>query len=323
MSDFQIDAAILTDKQSCLRKVNLSQSWRLSRFRPKTLFDMLLRRGILQLSASKPIEQVASEARAAFLEKAAEPGLDLIGRDPYQAAKGWISLLEAVLYGLARTQIPVLHDPLPAKLTGSTDWKFLSWADDSGQLHRWVTVDQLEQNTIFKEMHSWRTFGDLVMARTPMVLHFIVIGQQKELGKFSSAWCRTWQFPNFKNRYWLWNKPEQSGWKAVYRIDTDWTAEEWIDKAWEQKAIAPLLEDILVEEPPEHVRLDTLRQIAEEAVATKQTLAEDWRQLPMSRGACDLFLPCAYQNVCFCKDFVDIESLGLYSRRKVPVLTGG
>ena len=89
MSEFSIDAATLHSKQACLRKVCLESEWRLTKFRPKSLFDMLLRRGILQLSANKPIQHVVAEASAAYLEKAANLGLDLLGgRDPYSAAKG-------------------------------------------------------------------------------------------------------------------------------------------------------------------------------------------------------------------------------------------
>jgi len=325
MSEYSVDAAIIHSKQSCLRKVNLESEWRLTKFRPKSLFDMLLRRGILQLSANKPIQHVVAEASAAYLEKAANPGLDLLGgRDPYSVAKGWVAMLETVLHGLAKTQIPVLHDPLPVKLTASIDYKFLSWADDSGQLHRWVTVDTADNETIYREMHSWRTFGDICLARVPMILHLIVIGRQQELGKFTSAWSRIWRHPSPRLHVYKFSKPKGESWKAIYRQQTDWNAEEWVEKAWQENAIQPLLQDMLVEEPPENIRLDTLRQVVEEGIEARKATQEDWRSLPMSRGACDLYnTPCIWQSACYSKQLVEIDTLGLYSRRTVPVLTGG
>src|SRR5882724_8561461 len=114
MDIFTIDASSLTDSQSCTRKLILGSKWRLSRWRPKSLFDTLLRRGIFALTMKDDVATVAATAKAKFLEIAADPGLDLIGKDPYQAAKGWISLLDSVLHGLARTELPVLNDPKPA-----------------------------------------------------------------------------------------------------------------------------------------------------------------------------------------------------------------
>jgi hypothetical protein len=315
---FQIDAAILHEKQSCLRKANLGHEWNYRLWRAKSLFDVLLRRGILQLSKGIAVAQAAGEAKATFLEKATEPGLDLIGKDPWEASKGWTSLLESVLHGLAKSPLPVLHDPHPAKLTASMEWRFLSWADDSGQLHRWVTVDALDRDALAREMHSWRTVGDLCLSRTPMVLHVIVIGQQRQVGHFASAWTRTWRHPAMPNLRWQFLKPEDSTtWKPLYLCDIpDISAEEWVEMAWGQGALQPLMQDFLVEEPSEETRMETLRQITLEAVDTKKAIEAHWHELPMSRGVCDLFVPCVYQPVCHSQELVDIESTGLYVRKK-------
>ena len=316
---FQIDAATLAEKQLCLRKVNLGNEWHYRRYRAKSLFDVLLRRGILQLSQGKAVAQVAGEAKATFLEKAADPGLDLIGKDPWTASKGWVSLLESVLHGLAKTTLPVLHDPNPAKLTASMEWRFLSWADDSGQLHRWTTVDALDRDALAREMHSWRTVGDLCLSRTPMVLHVIVIGQQKQVGHFASAWTRTWRHPAMPNLRWQFIKPEDSTtWNALYLCDIpDISVEEWVEMAWGQGALQPLMQDFLVEEPAEETRMETLRQITLEADATRKVLDSHWHELTMSRGACDLFVPCIWQPVCHSQELVEIDTTGLYVRKKM------
>src|SRR4029077_7891814 len=131
----------ITDFQVCKRRFILNSEFRLARWRPKHLMDVLLRRGILQLTQQKDVDEVAADGKSILLQRAPHPGLDIIGKDPYQASKGWTSLLESVLHGVSRTVLPVLHDPLPVRLTGSIDWRFLSWADDAGTLHRWVTCE--------------------------------------------------------------------------------------------------------------------------------------------------------------------------------------
>ena len=80
---FTVDAASLIDFQACRRRFILNSAWRLARFRPKTLFDSLLRRGILELTKQKDVAIVAADAKAVFLQRAADPGLDIIGKDPY------------------------------------------------------------------------------------------------------------------------------------------------------------------------------------------------------------------------------------------------
>jgi hypothetical protein len=316
---FTVDAASLNDFQVCKRRFILNSEWRLARYRPKLLFDLLLRRGILQLTKQADVAQVASAAKSTFLQRAADPGLDIIGKDPYQAAKGWTSLLESALHGVSRTTLPVLHDPAPVQLTSSIDWRFLSWADDAGMLHRWITVESWDSDTLLRELHSWRTFGDLVMSGCPLVLHVIVLGQQRN-GRFMSPWTRTYVHPAMPSLRWRWTKPEDTSWKPVQLLDQKrLDVTEWIDQAWSQQAIQPLLQDQQVEMPPESVCRDTKYQIAREASDMFRLVNERTSYLaePMSRGSCDLYSPCHFQSVCHSAEPVDLVQLALYVPRKV------
>jgi len=315
---FQVDAASLIDFQSCHRRFILNHEWRLARFRPKTLFDLLLRRGILQLTKQVNVGEVAADAKAVFLERAADPGLDVIGRNPYQMSKGWTSLLESVLHGIARTVLPVLHDPPVAKLTSTIDWRFLSWADDTGTLHRWVTCESWDEDTLSRELHSWRTFGDLVMSGCPMVLHAIVLGQNRN-GRFLSPWTRTYVHPAMPSLRWRWTKPEDTSWKPLQLVEQSrMDVSEWVDAAWSQGAIQPLMVDQQVELPTESVVRDTKYQIAREASEMAQLIEERraYTMEPMSRGACDLYSPCHFQSVCHSPEPVDLVQIGLYVNRK-------
>jgi hypothetical protein len=315
---FQVDAASLIDKQTCVRRFLLNHEYRLARWRPKLLFDTLLRRGILQLTKQIDVTQVASEAKSTFLLRAADPGLDIIGKDPYQASKGWTSLLESVLHGISRTVLPVLHDPPPARLTSSIDWRFLSWADDSGTLHRWVTVESFDADTLSRELHSWRTFGDLVMSGCPLVLHVIVLGQHRN-GRFLSPWTRAYVHPAMTNLRWRWVKPDDTTWKPIQLVDQNLLdPDEWVEQAWGQRAIQPLLQDQLVDLPAESVCRDTRYQLAREASEMARLVEErvSYRTEPMSRSACDLYSPCHFQPACHAVEAVDLTQIGLYVPRK-------
>jgi hypothetical protein len=315
---FTFDAASITDKQTCTRRFLLNTEWRLSRFRPKLLFDLLLRRAILQLTKQADVAQVAADAKSIFLQRAADPGLDIIGKDPYQASKGWCSLLESVLHGVSRTVLPVLHDPAPVKLTNDIDWRFLSWADDSGTLHRWVTIEAWDADAISRELHSWRTFGDLVMSGCPLILHAIILGQNRN-ARFLSPWTRAYVHPALPNLHCKWVKPAETTWKPIQLVDQHrLDVSEWIDQAWAQGAIQPLLQDQQVDLPSELVVRDTKYQIVREAADMSRLLEERTSYLtqPMSRGACDLYVPCLFQSVCHSPELVNISSLGLYITRK-------
>ena len=317
MTRFTVDAASLTDFQTCSRRFILNHSYRLARWRPKLLFDTLLRRGILQLTGQRDVALVASEAKSSFLLQAADPGLDLIGKDPYQASKGWTSLLESVLHGLSRTVLPVLHDPPPTRLTSSIDWRFLAWADDSGTLHRWVTVESWDADTLSRELHGWRTFGDLVMSSCPLVLHVVVLGQHRN-GRFLSPWTRTYVHPAMPNLRWQWRKPDDTLWKPVQLVDqAKLDASEWVEAAWRQGALQPLLIDQQVDLPPDSVLNDTKYQLAREASDMAKLVTERTSYLsePMSRGACDLYSPCHFQPVCHSPDPVQPDTSGLFLRR--------
>jgi hypothetical protein len=156
-----------------------------------------------------------------------------------------------------------------------------------------------------------------------MVLHAIILGQHRN-GRFYSAWTRTYAHPAIPALRWQWNKPhntreKETTWKPIQLVDQNkLDVSEWIDQAWGQGAIQPLLQDQEVNVPCETVLRDTKYQIVREAEEMQRLLEEKRSYLaePMSRGACDLYSPCHYQNVCYSTEPVNIEETLLYVRRK-------
>jgi hypothetical protein len=316
---FTLDANAIHSWQSCKRKWLLERDWFLARFRPKQLFDSCLRRGVVQLSQQADSARVAIDARTRFLELAADPGLDMVG-DPYRAAKDWCAMLDVALRYLGTTPIPVLHDPQPRPLSPFVSWKFGSWADDSGALHRWLTVDRLDADALARELHSWRTIGDVAVARVPMTLHVVELGPSRN-GRHSSAWARAYKHPGLASLRIRFNKPEETAWKPFWFADQrEYGVEEWLEIGQKQRAFEKLVREVPVACPTDAACLDVQAQVMLEAAEMRRLLGNgtEYQHLPMSRPACDTWYPCSYQEVCYspAPQLVDIDSVGLYVRRK-------
>lgn len=312
-NEFTLNAAGLGDYQSCRRKYMLS-AWKPSRWRAKLLADACLRKGIVQLARGAKGTKVAADARAQFLLKAADPGLDMIG-DPYREAKNWCALLEVVLRWMALQPLPQLKDVPPVKMDGFT-WQVSAWGDDTGMLHRWITVDSWDADALSRELHSWRTIGDICATGLPMTLHVIELGQRRA-GHHSAAWSRAFCNPGLASVRWKFIKPEDTKWKPVYFVDQrKMDAEEWVAAAEQERALTKLSHDVPVALPQPEQVADILRQMGLEATAMR-TLVGDYSAQPMSRPACDLYVPCAYQQVCYSSDIVDLGKLNYVRAKEV------
>src|SRR5258708_5554467 len=189
-----LDAPSLTDFQSCQRRFLLSLEWRPQRWRPKLLFDACLRQAAYEVSNRVPVEKSRTNARAQFLQSAADPGLDVQGA-PYQIAKEWVTLLDVLVCSLPRMGVPHrLFLPALTKLSGSAQWMLSSHMDDDNKLHRWVTVDYWSEADFRREVHGWWVAGDVAARNTQLVLHVIEIGQMRK-GRRASDWVRAWRHP--------------------------------------------------------------------------------------------------------------------------------
>jgi hypothetical protein len=336
-----LDATVLTNLQSCQRQALLFADWQPIKWRPKSLFDHCLRNAIVTLSSGIDAATVAIEARAEFMEKAANPGLDILGKmkpgyGPYTIAKDYCAMLDTILRSLSRLTLLKLS-PVPM----TVDWCFLSRQDDLGQLHRWITVDHWDEDELTRQLHSWYTIGDVVFAEAPMMIHAIEIGRQQN-GRRSSPWARIFKnpdLPNLKLRFrgkTQWSdgvrsstgkhetrkkSGELKGWIPVYLADMlNFSPDAWVEQLWNEGLAQELVHHITVNVPSEPVCQDTRIQIRTEAERLHRLLeghtAETWATLPMSRAACDPpGRPCPFQPACYSEQIVQLENLGLFSRR--------
>ena len=322
-----LDAHSLTTWQSCRRRYSLESSWRVVRYRPKLLFDMLLRRAIFRLSNGGDAATLAADAKATFLQSAADPGLDLApGADPYRLAKSWCGMFDTLLATIAKTPLLVVRDLAPIRLSSTLEWQPRSWSDESGQLHRWLTVDAWDEDQAARELHSWRTIGDIAATRAPLMLHVIEIGRATKDGR-SCPWSRAWSHPGLKSLAYRFRKPTggelSAGWLPYHYSDVRDDPYEWASRLVEDGEWSRVTHHLLLNAPTDAQCAATMRDVMLESLDIRELAAEDrlWHTLPMSRGACDLYAPCPYQPVCYSPDIVPLESLGLYQARSDSTIT--
>lgn len=319
---FLVDAAMITIFQACKRKYLLSRKWRPLRWIPKTLFDSCLRQAILDLGNGQPANDVIISATTRLMTTGAQAGLDVAGKDPYKIALDLAACLETIITTLGRRPLLKLS-PIPSKPIGDdVEWNYLAHADERGHLHRVITVDRLDDDRISQEMHSWYVFGDICMAKKPMHLHFIEIGQLRD-GRRHTPWCRGYQHEYIANRLKFQRKGNKelqgAAWKAVFLADSNgYNAESWVDQMESEGVAETLIHDIEILVPATDHRKAFIRDIKIETAQMQQweAVIHDPQQVPMSRAACDVPFPCQFQACCYSPTIdVDVRSLGLYKPR--------
>lgn len=317
--------------QSCKRRFVLETDWKVAKMRPKQLFDACLREAIFKLSKGENAEKTIDDAQGSLLAIAANPGMDVIaGRAPYELAKDLCAMLETVLIAMSRGTLFALKDPGTIKLTDSVSWQMKSWQDESGVLHRWVTVDRLDEDRRASEVHSWWTAGDMAAANAPMTIHVIEIGRQNK-GRYVSPWSRAWKHPGMPSLPLRFAKKDGSGltgWTPVFLSESAEDPEHWVDVMQREGAVSALTHELALREFPPHVRNDQIAQILNEATAAAKVEKDrggmTWRALPMTRGSCDGMIPCPMQPACYGpqEGDIDLARIGLIRRASTTRVTG-
>jgi hypothetical protein len=315
----QIDAHDLALLQLCPRQWLLDRSYRPLRWQPRRLANAILWQGVLAMAGGTPAEEAAAEARSQFLQSAANPGLD-ITTDPFAAAREWCAMLDSLLRSIAREGVPSLQPLPPVRLTSQLEWQPLAQSD--GQtLHRWLMIDRWGEDDLSRELHSWKTLGDIATTRLPMTIHVLEIGRMWN-GRRSSPWTRGWKHPTMPSlpmRFKGKTKNAFKSWKPVYLAGGRVDADDWVEQLWTEGAAQELMKRIEVRAPSDAQAAQVVRDILMEA-SRMRVLEEErthWSALPMSRGACDLWQACPFQSVCYSPEppqVVRVEELGFQMR---------
>jgi hypothetical protein len=329
-----LSASDLRTWDHCRRKFLLERWWRVVRWRPHSLYRACLREGVFQLSNGSDPATVRSNARTRFLTEAARPGLDLMSGDPWTVAQDWAGMLGTTLTAISRLVLLTLTRPPLSPLDISSlefAWRPSAWLDDSGTLHRWITIDQWDDDALAREAHGWAVIGDMVMCDAPMQLHVVEIGQQRN-GRRHSPWARCYRHPIIAGMCRFqrpdgkggWRKLSGDKWKPLWYADqTKPDPEAWCDLMDADHVTPSLLHHITIAQPSStqasRIRAEIL-QVASEIgmrLQASPTPAAPM-QVPMARSACDpVGGPCPWQVGCFGEDhrIEGIAASGLYQIR--------
>ena len=314
-----LSGQIVSDYQSCERRVLLGREWQAARWRPKVLLDHCLRLAIFEVSNGADPVACAEGATQRFVEACTDPGIDIIG-DPYSQAKDYCAMLETIIRSLGRIVLLKLQRLAPIALDDDTRWDPMAWADDSGELHRWITVSEWDHDVLVREVHGWHAFGDMAVLGLPMTLHAIHIGQMRR-GRRASTWARGWLHPTINRlRFRQVDGTAFHGWRAAHLADLNparW--DEWADQMFQEGVVTALIQHPRINAPSPAVCADTLRQIRSISAGMRFLIESEaqFHQLPMSRSACDGLVPCMWQHACYSETPADTTRFhGIYRSRQ-------
>jgi hypothetical protein len=331
-----ISANDLRTFQRCRRQFLLERQWRVLRWRPHSLFRACLRDGVFLLSNGSDPATVVTNARTRFLTEAARPGLDVMTGDPWTVAQDWAGMLGTILTAVSRLCLLTLTRPANIPLwpqeSSAGAWRTSAWADDTGTLHRWITVDQWDDEALAREAHGWPVIGDMVMADAPLQLHVIEIGQQRN-GRRHSPWARCYRHPVIAGMCRFqrpdgkggWRKLSGDKWSALWYADqTKPDPAAWCDLMDADHVTPSLLHHVSIAQPASSQASRIRTEILQVSQEIGTALAEHGRTLaggmevPMARAACDpVGGPCAWQVSCLGEDHTPagIAESGLYQIR--------
>ena len=319
-----LSAELLTTFQRCKRRYALEREWKVNRWRPRDLYQALLREAVFAISNGADATATANEACTRFLETAAKPGLDIL-TDPYTIARDWCAILQTSLEAISRLVLLTLERG-PLVLIGDHKWQTTAFRDESGVLHSWFAVERWDEDTQYQKLHSWEVFGDCAANNVGMQLHVVEVGRATK-GHQHTPWARIFAHPVLPGHH-RFQKLEggklEGSWKPKWYQDSDKnTASEWVDLM--ERDQLELVRHVAVREPAgghvERFQRDAVRlagrmeRMAEMCSPVTGRLVADWEDEIMERPQCDI-PPCPWQDVCYSPSGVtNIEVFGLYSRR--------
>mgnify|MGYP001608439154 CR=1 FL=1 len=279
-----------------------------------------MRSAILGLSTGVEKQLISVKTVNAFLQQVKSPGLlRTEGIDTFKLAMDYAAMIRTQVEYFSRVTLLSFTKPKPITINSNTLWLPLSFAAESGALHRWRFVDYANDDAIMTELHGWELFGDLVLSGMPMTLHMVSIGR-RDRDHHTSPWCKAYKAPSF-NMYKFQKKSGgglSDNWKPIYFADDiDLDPSDWVDQMIEDDVITSLISHINVTEPYECHKLNFRRDLDYEVGDIQCNMPVPWYELPMGRGACDKPFICPHQELCYSLDpKAELEGNPLYEKLK-------
>lgn len=301
------------------RRYAIERLYRYKRWHPTSLLSYLLRYALFRQSQGMPTEEAASRATSGFMTAAKSPGLDCpAGTNTYQLAVDICAQIKTILEYHSRTVLLTLKDHEPVQVSPGLSWSFLSYPDESGVLHKYIFCDAISDDEVMKAFHSWAVIGDIILAKSPMTIHFIAIGQTHNSRRIS-PWCRAYKSPTVAN---LIRFQKRSGsalegdWKPIWLSDNpNSNHAAWVSRMIEDKITEKLVKHMTVREPDQKHIDGFHRDLDYEynQIMQQEDYLSDPMYFPMCRAACDTPYPCPHQHVCYSLE-TTLDNSGSYTR---------
>ncbi len=255
----------------------------------------------MRISGGIGVEEAAEEAKARFMEVAADPGI-LAKGDSYVSAKDYCAMIETILAAIGSAIPKGIGLMKDREIEKNLWWRFLAWELPSGELVRFVTAARIDEDLLTHLGHSWQTIGDVCVSGRAMNLWIVAIGNERN-GRRASMWARAWKNPGvMQGKYHFATKTGKTpkGWKSYYFADWNGnSAETWVMKMRVEGVLEGLVSQARVMVPDKGKCRDAVREIVHISSEMERSMVGTWRGLAMSRNECDGLVPCWLRGVCY------------------------
>lgn len=315
-----LSAPALEDWEQCQRRAVWHREWELGRVTPyRALVEAveygLLGNSIFTIDAENSFQHVMSLAgsRGVWAERA----------DPYAMMVHYGRLAQILVTAvLAHPGNLVKPFRLRHEIRPGLVWECNSFMTSVNRLVRVVIVDRWDDDRQLRELHSWRTVGDICVTGLAMDLLVLVIGPSRD-GRRHGPWTKGWQHPvnhslKFKRTHQGKKVPLVGGWRPVWRENaSEITTDQWLKQMESDYVLRDVMLVRKVKVPESEQRQRVLIDIERIAceIDRGQRMERDGSSYPMNRSACDWPRPCPFQAVCYAPMEIGPGDVNLFRRR--------
>lgn len=335
---FRISALAIEQWEQCHKRYALLDGWRKTRRTPMELLEAGVRLGLtapIQMDPAIPnimlLQPWGVTASRRVLEIARDKGVDLPGgKDTgwYEVALHYAGIAQIVTDYLRAPNGKDWRYPGQGVVSNfgfvhkglSVDWvpsSYLEVGNDGCYLRRVVYVSYWNEDRLYRELHSWRTIGDICVYRMPMVLDIVVLGASKG-GKRHGYWTKARRHPHsreirFKRKH---GREEFSqSWPTIWREEHPEVLQaSWLLKMKEDGVLKEAYFQKRVSVPKDYHVDRVLEDIAR--ISKIMRLAKETD--PMNRSGCDWPMPCPMQDACYAREWKELGDpsfRGMYERQ--------
>jgi hypothetical protein len=229
----------------------------------------------------------------------------------------------AEVIGMAlRAKLGVVCRPEPTSL-GEHEWH-TGLFEARGELHRIILTSHMDDDSLRSFAHSWQTIGELAALERSITLTVVIIGAQRG-GRRHSPWSKGFLHPIQKTLRIGRRKAGgadgfTTGWKEVWREQTEIKAETWLDRMKADEMLGDLIVSRKITYRGEDARMAQARR---EMLLLAEEMMSPRTDYPMRRSSCDEIgrPPCPFQPACYSSTPVTPDDLPhLFRAKETPLV---